>query len=44
MESHSDASPIACALAEMADLEVKRKSGGLPIDVGMETFLLSRMR
>jgi len=32
------------ALAEMADLEVKRKSGGLPIDVGMETFLLSRMR
>jgi DNA polymerase III delta subunit len=32
------------ALAEMADLEIKRKSGGLPVDVGLETFLLSRMR
>lgn len=32
------------ALAEVADLEVKRKSGGLPVDVGMETFLLSRVR
>ncbi len=32
------------ALAEIADLEVKRKSGGVPVDVGMETFLLSRMR
>lgn len=32
------------ALAEMADLDVKRKSGGLPIDVAMETFLLSRLR
>ena len=32
------------ALAEMADLEVKRKSGGLPVDVGLETFLLSRLR
>jgi len=32
------------ALAEMADLEIKRKSGGLPIDVGLETFLLSRLR
>ncbi|HUR79327.1 MAG TPA: hypothetical protein VM733_01080 [Thermoanaerobaculia bacterium] len=32
------------ALSEMADLEIKRKSGGLPIDVGLETFLLSRMR
>ena len=32
------------ALGEMADLEVKRKSGGLPIDIGMETFLLSRLR
>ncbi len=30
------------ALAEVADLEIKRKSGGLPIDVGLETFLLSR--
>ena len=32
------------ALSEVADLEIKRKSGGLPVDVGMETFLLSRMR
>ncbi len=32
------------ALAEVADLEIKRKSGGLPIDVGLETFLLSRLR
>lgn len=32
------------ALAEVADLEIKRKSGGLPVDVGMETFLLSRLR
>jgi DNA polymerase III delta subunit len=32
------------ALAEIADLEVKRKSGGLPVDLGLETFLLSRLR
>ena len=32
------------ALAEVADLEIKRKSGGLPVDVGLETFLLSRLR
>lgn len=32
------------ALAEVADLEIKRKSGGLPVDVGMETFLLARLR
>ncbi len=32
------------ALAEVADLEIKRKSGGLPIEVGLETFLLSRLR
>jgi DNA polymerase III delta subunit len=32
------------ALSEVAELEIKRKSGGLPVDVGMETFLLSRMR
>ena len=32
------------ALAEMADLDIKRKSGGLPVDVGLETFLLSRLR
>jgi len=30
------------ALASLADLEVKRKSGGIPIDVGLEMFLLSR--
>jgi DNA polymerase III delta subunit len=32
------------ALAYIADLEIKRKSGGLPVDVGIETFLLSRLR
>lgn len=32
------------ALAAIGDLEVKRKSGGIPIDIGLETFLLSRMR
>ncbi len=32
------------ALKEMADLEIKRKSGGLPVDVGLETFLLSQLR
>jgi DNA polymerase III delta subunit len=32
------------ALALVADLDVKRKSGGVPVDVGIETFLLSRVR
>jgi DNA polymerase III delta subunit len=32
------------ALAVVADLEIKRKSGGLPVDVGLETFLLSQLR
>ena len=32
------------ALAEVADLEIKRKSGGLPVDVAMETFLLQRVK
>lgn len=32
------------ALNDVADLEIKRKSGGLPVDVGIETFLLSRIR
>lgn len=32
------------ALATVAELEVKRKSGGLPIDVGLETFILGRLR
>jgi DNA polymerase III delta subunit len=29
------------ALSEVADLEIRRKSGGLPIDVALETFILS---
>jgi DNA polymerase III delta subunit len=37
-------SDLFAALAAIADLDVKRKSGGLPIDVGLETFLLSRVR
>ena len=32
------------ALAALADLEIKRKSGGIPVDLGIETFLLSRLR
>jgi DNA polymerase III delta subunit len=32
------------ALAALADLEIKRKSGGIPADLGIETFLLQRMR
>lgn len=32
------------ALAAIADLDVKRKSGGIPVDLGLETFLLSRVR
>lgn len=32
------------ALTTLADLEIQRKSGGLPVDVGLETFLLQRMR
>lgn len=35
---------LFAALKEMADLEIKRKSGGLPIDVALETFLLSQLR
>jgi DNA polymerase III delta subunit len=30
------------ALASIADIEVKRKSGGVPVDLGLEMFLLSR--
>jgi len=30
------------ALAAVADLDIKRKSGGVPVDVGLEMFLLSR--
>jgi DNA polymerase III delta subunit len=32
------------ALAELADLEIKRKSGGMPVDIAIETFLLQRAR
>lgn len=31
------------SLAFLADLEVKRKSGGVAVDVGMEMFLLNRL-
>ena len=30
------------ALAEIADLDIKRKSGGMPVDLGLEMFLLAR--
>ncbi len=30
------------ALATIADLDVKRKSGGVPVDLGLEMFLLAR--
>ncbi|HJQ37159.1 MAG TPA: hypothetical protein VKB93_08470 [Thermoanaerobaculia bacterium] len=30
------------ALGEIADLEIKRKSGGMPVDLALETFLLSK--
>lgn len=32
------------ALAALAELEIKRKSGGIPADLGIETFLLQRLR
>ncbi len=32
------------ALGQLADFEVKRKSGGVPVDVALETFLLARVR
>ncbi|MEO6260813.1 MAG: hypothetical protein ABIP63_10700 [Thermoanaerobaculia bacterium] len=35
---------LFAALAAIADLEIKRKSGGLPVDVGMESFLLASIR
>ena len=40
---HSDRD-LFDALATLADLEVKRKSGGVPVDVGLEMFLLSQIR
>jgi DNA polymerase III delta subunit len=30
------------ALSEIADLDIKRKSGGVPVDLGLEMFLLAR--
>ena len=41
--SHSDAD-LFRALATIADLDVKRKSGGVPVEVGLETFLLSQLK
>jgi DNA polymerase III delta subunit len=35
---------LFAALAAIADLDVKRKSGGIPVELGLETFLLSRVR
>jgi DNA polymerase III delta subunit len=32
------------SLAAIADLDVKRKSGGIPVEIGLETFLLSQVR
>lgn len=32
---------LFAALAALADIEIKRKSGGLPVDIGMESFLLA---
>lgn len=32
------------ALTEIADLDIQRKSGGMPVDLGLETFLLQRVR
>jgi DNA polymerase III delta subunit len=39
-----DATELFRALGSVAQLEVQRKSGGLPADLGLETFLLSRVR
>ena len=40
---HHTEAELFAALAELADLEIKRKSGGLPADLGIETFLLARI-
>lgn len=32
------------ALAAIADLDVKRKSGGVPVELGLETFLLAQLK
>jgi DNA polymerase III delta subunit len=35
---------LFAALAALADMEIKRKSGGMPADIALETFLLQRLR
>jgi DNA polymerase III delta subunit len=35
---------LFAALAALADMEIKRKSGGMPADIALETFLLQRVR
>lgn len=35
---------LFAALATLGDLEVKRKSGGVPVDLGLEMFLLSHAK
>jgi len=39
---HQNERTLFAALATIADLEIKRKSGGVAVDVGMELFLLGR--
>lgn len=41
--NHSEAE-LFRALSDVADLEIRRKSGGMPVDIAMETFLLTRIR
>jgi DNA polymerase III delta subunit len=41
---HQSEASLFAALSDLADLEIKRKSGGVPADVGLETFLLARVR
>ena len=38
---HSD-EDLFRALADLADLDVKRKSGGVPIDIALETYILGQ--
>jgi DNA polymerase III delta subunit len=35
---------LFAALASLADMEIKRKFGGMPTDIALETFLLQRVR
>jgi len=43
VRTHTDGD-LFRALATIADLDVKRKSGGVPVDIGLETFLLSQLK